>query len=113
MLDTVTAFGVSLLAVLPGGLYIWSFERVVGRWGIGLSDRLLRLVATSAVFLSVLAYPAYLLWSEYLHQKSVMDGKPIFVNRIAEGESLPWWLYVLPVADVALPFVPGTSRGEP
>jgi hypothetical protein len=42
---TLQALGVFLLALLPGAIYIWSFERVVGRWGIGLSDRVLRFTA--------------------------------------------------------------------
>jgi len=48
--ETIPALTVAVLALLPGALYVWAFERQVGRWGIGLSDRLLRFVGGSAVF---------------------------------------------------------------
>lgn len=112
MPETLEALGVFLLAVLPGALYVWSFERVVGRWGIGLSDRLLRFAAASTIFLALFAWPLYELRSEYVHHPIVRaDGKPTFVNRIADGDDLPWWLFMLPVLYVSLPIVAGTAVG--
>lgn len=112
MPDTIQAFGVFLLAVLPGALYVWSFERVVGRWGIGLSDRLLRFAAASAVFLAVFAWPLYELRSEYQHHAVTgPDGRTVFVNRIADGNDLPWWLFLLPLVYIGLPIAAGTAVG--
>lgn len=112
MPETLEALGVFLLAVLPGALYVWSFERVVGRWGIGLSDRLLRFAAASTIFLALFAWPLYELRSEYVHHAIVgPDGKRTFVNRIADGDDLPRWLFTLPVLYVALPIVAGTAVG--
>ena len=34
MPDTFEALGVFLVAVLPGANYVWSFECMVGRWGL-------------------------------------------------------------------------------
>lgn len=113
MPDTIQAFGVFLLAVLPGALYVWSFERVVGRWGIGLSDRLLRFTAASAVFLAIFAWQLYELRSEYQHHaRTGPNGKTIFVNRIANGDDLPWWLFVMPLLYISLPIVAGTAVGK-
>src|SRR5688572_28649249 len=47
---TFEALAVLMVALLPGALYVWSFERLVGRWGVSLSDRVLRFVGGSAVF---------------------------------------------------------------
>lgn len=112
MPETLEALGVFLLAVLPGALYVWSFERIVGRWGIGLSDRLLRFAAASTIFLAFFTWPLYELRSEYVHHPSVgPGGKPTFANRIADADDLPWWLFTLPVLYVALPIVAGTAAG--
>ena len=49
MPDTFQALGVLVLALLPGALYVWSFEQLAGAWGIKLADRLLRFIGVSAV----------------------------------------------------------------
>jgi hypothetical protein len=33
VLDTFQSLAVFAVALLPGALYIWGFERVVGNWG--------------------------------------------------------------------------------
>jgi hypothetical protein len=43
------------LLVLPGALYTWGIERVIGHWGVGLADRLLRFIGISACFHVALA----------------------------------------------------------
>ena len=50
MPDTFQAIAVLAVALLPGALHVWAFERQAGRWGIGLSDRLLRFVGGSVLF---------------------------------------------------------------
>lgn len=54
-----------LIALLPGALFVWSFERWAGRFGIGLQDRALRFVGGSAVVLSIAAWPLYWLYANY------------------------------------------------
>jgi hypothetical protein len=81
--DTLQSIAVLVLALLPGALYVWAFERQAGRWGIGLSDRLLRFVGGSAVFHALGAPLTYWLWAE--QRQLVRDGDP-----------LSWWLW-LPV----------------
>lgn len=108
MPDTFQALLVTFIAVLPGALYTWAFEREVGRWGIGLSDRVLRFVGTSGLFLAAYAYPLYLLWINYLHVRLKTDQSVVFRNLFAEGASAPWWLFLVPVAYVAIPLALGT-----
>jgi Family of unknown function (DUF6338) len=97
---------------MPGAVYTWSFERVVGRWGISLSDRVLRFTAASAVFLAVFFAPIYFLRSEYMHHRLVENGRVLFENRISDGSSLPWWLFLLPFAYFAIPAILGTAAGR-
>jgi Family of unknown function (DUF6338) len=86
------------IALLPGALYTWAFERMVGRWGIGLSDRLLRFVGASAIFQALVAPVTYWLWSTRW-------------SAVVDREHVPWWLWAVPVAYVALPLVAGTVIG--
>jgi uncharacterized membrane protein len=110
--DTLEALAVFLLAVLPGAVYIWSFERVVGRWGIGLADRVLRFTAASALFLALFFAPLYHFRKEFLHHKVVDHGEVHYENRLAQGANLPWWAFVLPFAYLAVPALLGTGAGR-
>ncbi|HEV7886092.1 MAG TPA: DUF6338 family protein [Acidimicrobiales bacterium] len=112
MPDTFQAFAVAALAVLPGALYTWSFERVVGRWGSGAADRVFRFTGSSAMFLAAYAYPAYLLWTNYLHSREVVGGVVFYRNLLWEGRLLPVWLFLLPIAYVAVPMAAGTFAGH-
>lgn len=105
MPTTFTALLVLFVAILPGALYTWAFEREVGRWGIGLSDRLLRFVGVSALFLTLLTYPAHYLWRNYLHVPGDADR---FTNLVLDGATVPPWLYVVPVGYVAVPLALGS-----
>lgn len=51
MPNSFEAIAVVFIAILPGALYVWGFERIVGNWGIGLSDRLLRFLGASLSFM--------------------------------------------------------------
>jgi hypothetical protein len=33
--STEQALVILMIAILPGGLYTWAFERETGKWGIG------------------------------------------------------------------------------
>lgn len=98
MPSTFQAVVVIVIALLPGALYVWAFERQAGRYGIGLSDRILRFVGGSAVLLAVFASPLYALHANFTGD--VMAGRP-----------LPWWLAAVPLAYVGVPLVAGTVLG--
>jgi hypothetical protein len=105
--ETFQAIAVTLLAVLPGGLYTWSFEREVGNWGVSLSDRVLRFVGFSALFHAVFSFPEYLIWSHFFHHLTIVEGVIRVDNPIADGSHLPWWLFIVPVGYVVLPMAAG------
>jgi hypothetical protein len=98
MPSTFQAAVVTAVALLPGALYLWALERQVGRYGIGLSDRVLRFVGGSAVFLSVFAGPLYVLYGR-------------FGASLASGEAVPAWFAVLPLLFVGIPLAAGTLQG--
>lgn len=50
MTTTLLSLIIIWLAVLPGALFIWAFEMLVGRWATGIRGGLLRSVGYSAVF---------------------------------------------------------------
>lgn len=91
MTTTFQAIAVLLLALLPGALYTWAFERIAGRWGIGLSDRLYRFVGISAIFHVCIAPASYAVWRDLLRADA---------GRL---DSLPLWLWFAGIAYVAFP----------
>jgi hypothetical protein len=100
VLDTFQSLAVFALALLPGALYIWGFERVVGNWGISLSDRLVRFVGVSTI-LQVLWAPV----TVYLWRELVVSGDA------AEGV-IPLWAWPIAIAYVTLPVMLGTAVGR-
>lgn len=98
MVDTFQAIVVVAIALVPGALYFWAFERQTGRWGIGLSDRVLRFVGLSALFHAAVAPVSYWFWA---HQWP----------RLREGESVSLGLWGLAVAYAAVPLAGGTVIG--
>lgn len=100
MFDTFQSLAVFALALLPGALYIWGFERVVGNWGISLSDRLARFVGVSAI-LQVLWAPA----TVFLWRELVLSGD-------AGRGAIPMWVWPIAIVYVALPVLLGTAVGR-
>lgn len=92
---TFEALGVAVLALLPGAVYTWSFERIAGRWGIGLSDRLYRFVGLSALYQALIAPITWKVWRDYLRH-----GAP-------KGNELPLWLWPLAIGYLAVPALVG------
>lgn len=99
MPSSAAAAAVFVIALLPGALYVWSFERLAGRWGIGLSDRVLRFVGGSAVLHAVFAPATYWIWKDLWPS---IDGR----------DRLSWWTWLLPIAYVAVPIVAGYVVGN-
>lgn len=100
MIGTFEALGVVALALLPGALYTWAFERLVGAWGVGLSDRLLRFVGVSAIFHAVFLPVSYWVWTTYMMSR-----------RIGSGTASPG-LWALALLYVAIPIAAGTAVGS-
>lgn len=92
MPSTAEAVVIFALAILPGALYIWAFEREAGRWGIGLSDRIFRFVAASAVFQLLFAAAAGLVANQLTYQRLLFrqaDDGPLSAElRLVSGWKL-------------------------
>lgn len=74
---TWTALLLLLVAVLPGAMFTFGFERQVSAYGATLADRVLRFVAVSVVFDLLYAWPAYAAYRLWL------DGEPVGAAQFA------------------------------
>lgn len=101
MPDTFQAAAVIILAVLPGALYIWAFERVVGPWGVSFTDRLLRFTGISAALHVLLAPITYRWYRIYVHS-----------GNLAAGETLPRAVWFALIAYVFAPILLGHLVGQ-
>lgn len=100
MPETFQSLAVLALALLPGALYVWSFERQAGAWGIRFGDRLFRFVGFSSLFHALLAPVSYRLWIDFVRS-----------GRIGSGDVPPWpWL--VPMLYVAVPLILGSTVGQ-
>lgn len=99
MPDTFQATAVIALALLPGALYVWAFERQVGAWGARFSDRVFRFVGFSALIHAVAAPVTYRLWLDF-----------VVGRRLVSGDA-PLALWLVPVAYVVVPTALGTIVG--
>lgn len=106
MVDTFQGVAVIVLALLPGALSTWGFERETGPWGIGLADRLLRFIGWSAAVQALAAPVTFLLWRRF-----VRDPEGSATSRLSRGE-LPLWTWAVVVGYVVLPFVAGAVVGR-
>jgi Family of unknown function (DUF6338) len=100
MPNTFQAIAVVALALLPGALAVWAFERTAGRWTSETSDRVLRFAGVSAVFLAILAPLAY-----YLYATRVQN------RYLEQGKSLSWWFWLGALAYVVVPYAIGRFLG--
>lgn len=105
MPDSIQGIFVLLVALLPGALYIWSFEREVGAWGLAATDRVLRFLGVSAVLQALLAPLVFWIWSSLFFD---LRGRPwseslheVIVN---EGH---WWIFLTPLLYFGLPLALG------
>lgn len=56
---TTLGLFILVVAVLPGSVYTWAYERQASAFGASFTDRTLRFVAVSMCFQLVLAWPEY------------------------------------------------------
>lgn len=97
---TIEASLVAVVAIVPGALFVWGWERQRGTWGIKRTDRLLRMAGAS-VALHVLAAPlSYWFWMEYLRDSTLAAG---------EGDSLAWGSLII---FVSAPVIIGNVAGR-
>ena len=88
------------LLVLPGALYTWGIERVIGHWGVGLVDRLLRFAGISACFQVLLAPLTYHAYRFYFPDGTITSG------------DLPLGFWLVLLAYVFGPLIAGLSVGH-
>ncbi|HYO61720.1 MAG TPA: DUF6338 family protein [Actinomycetota bacterium] len=101
MVETFEAMAVAAVMLLPGALYVWGFERQVGNWGIGLSDRVFRFFGTSAWIHVTIAPLTYWLWATAVAGGDVAAGRP-----------LSRWIWLALIGYVSIPFLVGRSVGR-
>lgn len=95
MPDTLDSLLVLVVAVVPGILFKTGYESLLGPWGTRAADRLLRVVATSAVLHAIASPLTYWLWHTYLRKWPVAPT------------DFPLWFMVVPFTYVAIPYVLG------
>lgn len=96
MIGTFQGLAVAVLALIPGALFMWAFERVAGAWGIGFSDRFLRFLGISVLLNVVVAPGTYLIWHNYLRS-----------GVLSDDQMLPWWLWLVALLYVFVPILLG------
>lgn len=74
LITTVQALVISLLALLPGALYLWSYERIGGAYGVRLADRLLRFFGASAVLHALMAGLTYHFYKRWIVSEALIEG---------------------------------------
>jgi hypothetical protein len=95
---SVIAFVIVVVAVIPGSMYTWAYEREASAFGVTLADRTLRFIAISLLFHLALGWPEYALY------RVALAGP-----RFAVGQFAAAWAAVLLV--VVLPGAIGTVLG--
>ena len=98
MPSSILALTIIVLAVLPGSMYTWAYERQASAFGVTLADRTLRFIAISLIFHVTLAWPEYALY------RSAFESESFKIEQFAVA-----WAVVLVL--VALPASVGTVLG--
>lgn len=89
---SVVALAIVVIAVLPGSMYTWAFERQVSAYGANLADRVLRFVALSVLFHLALG------WIEYWLFRSAFAGEQFGGGQFAIAWVAVAILVVVPAA---------------
>ena len=95
---SLIAFAIVVVAVVPGSMYTWAYEREASAFGVTLADRTLRFIAISLLFHLALGWPEYALY------RLALAGP-----RFGAWQFAASWAAILLV--VALPGVLGTVLG--
>ncbi|MDQ1537583.1 MAG: hypothetical protein QOE58_1976, partial [Actinomycetota bacterium] len=97
-LTSLVGLAIILIAVIPGSMFTWAYEREASAFGVTLADRTLRFIAISLLFHLLLGWPEYLLY------RVALAGP-----RFEGGQFAAVWAALLLV--VGLPAVIGTVLG--
>jgi hypothetical protein len=89
---TVIAVLLVVVAVLPGSMYIWGYERQASAFGVTFADRTLRFIAISLLFHLVLGWPEYLLY------RVAANGPQFAAGQFAAAWMAAVLLVVIPAA---------------
>jgi len=100
VISTFQALAVALLALLPGASYTFAYERRVGGFGVSLSDRLVRFLAASALFVALFSGPGLVAYRHY-----VASG------RLGRGQVNALWFELAILVYVLLPSLAGSLVG--
>ena len=100
MPDSFQSLGALLVALLPGALYIWGFEREAGRWGISAADRVLRFIGASALLHATAIPVTWTLWTSQVRS-----------GRLASGRTSALLLWASALLYVAIPATFGSLAG--
>jgi hypothetical protein len=99
--NTGVALALLVVAVLPGLVYVLSFERQASGYGVTLADRTLRLIVVSAVFHLLLGWPEYL-----VYRWTLAAGR----RQLDTDQFVAIWCGLLLI--VVLPFMAGSLIGK-
>jgi hypothetical protein len=97
--SSISAALTFVVALLPGALYVWAFERQAGRWGIGLSDRVLRFIGGSAIFHALFSPVSFWVWHSLWPD-------------LRDGAYISPWAWLLPLIYVGVPISTGHLVGR-
>src|SRR6266545_4372884 len=101
MISTFHAIAVAAIALLPGALYVWGFERTVGgQWGIQFADRIPRFFGYSAIFQALISPVTYWFYANHIRPGDLEKGLP-----------LPLWFWGVAVGYVVVPYITGRIIG--
>jgi hypothetical protein len=100
LLPTFVALAVAVLAIVPGAVFVFSYESQLGSYGASLPDRVYRFLAASAVLHAVAAGPTYQLYRSY-----------VATGRLARGAVNPLAVEVAALVYLLVPFIAGTIWG--
>lgn len=71
--DSLTALLVVVVAVLPGSVYTWAYERQASPYGVTLRDRTLRFITVSLLFHLLLAWPEYVVYRAAIQGEGILQ----------------------------------------
>lgn len=90
--DSLIALLIVVVAVLPGSLYTWGFERQASGYGVTLADRTFRFIAVSLLFHILFG------WAEYGLYRAAFSGNQFGAGQFAAAWGALLILIVVPAA---------------
>jgi hypothetical protein len=101
VLESFQAFFATLLALLPGAVYVFTYERQVGSFGVNFTDRIIRFLSASAVFHAVFAFAEYRAYVDLFRS-----------GKLGRGELSGWQVEMLALTYLLVPALAGFLLGQ-